>query len=57
MRRLADQYADWEYRRFSPNEIAAGALDAEMRATLQKEVLPEYVEIELQRIKKMARGG
>jgi hypothetical protein len=38
----------------SPNALAAGALDAELRAILQKEV-PERVESEFQAIMKLVR--
>ena len=48
---LADWYSDQAYWHYSPNALAAGALDAALRVILRKEVLPEHVEIELARVK------
>jgi hypothetical protein len=46
-------YSDEAYWHYSPNAIAAGALDAELRANLRKEVFPEHlVEIEFERVMK-----
>ena len=44
------------YWRFSKDALDAGALDAELRARLRKEVPPERVEIEFQRIMKVVQG-
>ena len=49
---LADWYSDRAYWHYSPNALAAGALDAELRAILRKEVFPEHVEIEFERVMK-----
>jgi hypothetical protein len=49
---LADWYSDQAYWHYSPNALAAGALDAELRAILRKEVAPEHVEIEFERVMK-----
>jgi len=51
LQELADWYSDQAYWHYSPNALAAGALDAELRAILRKEVFPEHVEIELARVK------
>ena len=48
-------YSDEAYWRYSPNAIAAGELDAALRANLCKEVLPEHVEIEFERVMKAIR--
>ena len=45
-------YSDAAYWSYSPNALAAGALDAELRAILRKEVFPEHVEIEFERVMK-----
>jgi hypothetical protein len=45
-------YSDEAYWHYSPNAIAAGALDAALRANLRKEVFPEHVEIEFERVMK-----
>jgi len=49
---LADWYSDRAYWHYSPNALAAGALDAELRAILRKEMPPEHVEIEFERVMK-----
>jgi len=49
---LADWYSDRAYWHYSPNALAAGALDAALRANLRKEVFPEHVEIEFKRVMK-----
>jgi len=49
---LADWYSDRAYWHYSPNALAAGALDAELRAILRKEVSLEHVEIEFERVMK-----
>jgi len=49
---LADWYSDRAYWHYSPNALAAGALDAALRANLRKEVFPEHVEIEFERVMK-----
>src|SRR5262245_14134 len=46
---LAEWYSHQAYWHYSPNALAAGALDAELRAILRKEVSPWHVEIELER--------
>jgi hypothetical protein len=48
---LADWYSDQAYWHYSPNALAADALDAALRAILRKEVSLEHVEIELARVK------
>jgi uncharacterized protein DUF3631 len=50
LQELADWYSDQAYWHYSPNALAAGALDAELRAILRQEVGPELVESELKRI-------
>ena len=45
-------YSDEAYWHYSPNAIAAGALDAALRANLRKEVFHEHVEIEFERVMK-----
>jgi hypothetical protein len=45
-------YSDEAYWHYSPNALAAGALDAALRANLRKEVFPEHVEIEFERVMK-----
>jgi len=49
---LADWYSDQAYWHYSPNALAAGELDAALRANLRKEVFPEHVEIEFERVMK-----
>jgi hypothetical protein len=49
---LAAWYVDQAYWHYSPNALAAGALDAELRAILRKEMPPEHVEIEFERVMK-----
>jgi hypothetical protein len=46
----ADWYSDQAYWHYSKNALDAGALDAELRAILRKEVFPEFVEIEFERV-------
>jgi len=43
------------YWHYNKNALDAGALDAELRAILRKEVFPEHVEIEFERVMKV--GG
>src|SRR5262249_54633928 len=50
---LATWCSDRAYWHFSPNALAAGALDAELRTILGKEVSPERVEIEFERVMKV----
>jgi hypothetical protein len=50
IRQLADWYEDRGYRHYSPAALAAGALDAELRAILAREVDPERVEVEFARV-------
>jgi hypothetical protein len=54
---LATWCSDRAYWHYSPNALAAGALDAELREILRKEVLPEHVEIEFKRVMKEVRGA
>jgi Protein of unknown function (DUF3631) len=49
----ADWYSDQAYWHYSKNALDAGALDAELRAILRKEVFPELVEIEFERVMKV----
>ena len=49
---LAFWYSDQQYWHYSPNALAAGMLDAELRAILRKEVSLEHVEIEFERVMK-----
>ena len=51
VRELGDWYSDQAYWHYSPNALAAGELDAALRAILRKEVSLEHVEIELARVK------
>jgi hypothetical protein len=53
VRELADWYSDLAYWHYSKNALDAGALDAELRAILRKEVAPEHVEIEFGRVMKV----
>jgi hypothetical protein len=48
---LADWYSDQAYWQYSKNALDAGALDAELRAILRKEVSPWHVEIEFERVR------
>jgi hypothetical protein len=50
---LANWYSDQAYWHYSKNALAAGVLDAELRAILRKEVFPEHVEIEFGRVMKV----
>ena len=52
----ADWYSDQAYWHHSKNALDAGVLDAELRAILRKEVLPEHVEIEFERVMKVVAG-
>jgi hypothetical protein len=47
---LAEWYSHQVYWHYSPNALAAGALDADLRAILRKEVSPWHVEIEAERV-------
>jgi putative DNA primase/helicase len=49
----ADWYSDQAYWHYSKNALDAGVLDAELRAILRKEVFPEHVELEFERVMKM----
>src|SRR5262245_30131416 len=49
----ADWYSDQAYWHYSKNALDAGALDAELRAILRKEVFSEFVEIEFERVMKV----
>jgi hypothetical protein len=49
----ADWYSDQAYWHYSKNALDAGALDAELRAILRKEVFSEFVEIEFERVMKL----
>src|SRR5215831_12595734 len=47
---LAEWYSHQAYWHYSPNALAAGALDADLRAILRKEMSPWHVEIEFERV-------
>src|SRR5262249_22987341 len=47
---LAEWYSHQAYWHYSKNALDAGALDADLRAILRKEMSPWHVEIELERI-------
>jgi Protein of unknown function (DUF3631) len=47
---LAEWYSHQAYWHYSKNALDAGALDADLRAILRKEVSPWHVEIEAERI-------
>jgi hypothetical protein len=55
--RRIQEHAEWysgrAYWHYSPAAIAAGALDAELRAILSREVGPERVEVEFARVTKV----
>jgi Protein of unknown function (DUF3631) len=51
----ADWYSERAYWHYSPAAIAAGALDAELRGILRREVGPEGAEVEFVRVIKMVR--
>ena len=53
VRALAEWYSDETHRRYSENILDAAALNAELRVTLRKEVFPEFVEIEFERVMKV----
>ena len=53
VRALAEWYSDETHRRYSENILDAAALNAELRVTLRKEVFPEFVEIEIERVMKV----
>jgi hypothetical protein len=53
----AKWYSDRAYRHYSPAALAAGALDAELREILRREVGPELVEVEFSRVIQMVRRG
>jgi hypothetical protein len=55
VRNLAEWREDQAYRIYSPTDIAAGKLDAALRARLRKEVSPTHVEIEFKRVMAAAR--
>src|SRR5262249_47509660 len=48
---LAEWYSHQAYWHYSKNALDAGALDAEYRAILRKEVAPWHVEIEFERVR------
>jgi hypothetical protein len=52
---LAEWYEHSAYWNYSPNALAAGALDAELRAILRKEVPEQRVEVEFKRVLKASR--
>jgi glucan-binding YG repeat protein len=52
----ADWYSDQAYWHYSKNALDAGALDAELRRILRKEVFPEHVESEFERVMKVIRS-
>ena len=47
---LAEWYSHQAYWHYSKNALDAGALDADLRAILRKEVSPWHVEIEAERV-------
>jgi hypothetical protein len=47
---LAEWYSHRAYWHYSKNAVEAGALDADLRAILRKEVSPWHVEIEAERV-------
>jgi hypothetical protein len=51
IRELADWYSEQAYWNYSPNALAVGVLDAELRDILRKEA-PERIELEFQRVLK-----
>ena len=51
LQELADWYSDQAYWHYSPSALAAGALDAELRALLRQEVVSEAVETEFKRVR------
>jgi hypothetical protein len=53
----ADWYSDQAYWHYSKNALAAGALDAELRSILRKEVSSERIELEFERVMKEVRGS
>jgi hypothetical protein len=55
IRQHAEWYSERGYWHYSPAAIAAGALDAELRAILRREVGPELVEVEFARVIKIVR--
>jgi hypothetical protein len=57
IRQLAEWYAEASYRDYSPAAIAAGVLDAELRAILRREVGPEGAEVEFVRVTKWCARG
>jgi hypothetical protein len=57
IRELAIWCSERAYWHYSLNALAAGALDAELRAILRKEVSPERVEFEFERVMQEVRGG
>jgi hypothetical protein len=54
---LATWCSDRAYWHYSPNALAAGALEVELRAILRKEVSFERVELEFERVMKEVRGA
>jgi hypothetical protein len=55
MRQLTDWYSHQAYWHYSKNALAAGALDAELRAILRKEIPEQRIEIEFERVLKASR--
>jgi uncharacterized protein DUF3631 len=57
--RRIQELAEWRSQRaywhYSPNALAAGELDAELRAILRREVPEQCVEIEFERVLKSSR--
>jgi Protein of unknown function (DUF3631) len=50
VRELAEWYSHQAYWHYSKNALDAGALDADLRAILRKEMSPWHVEIEFERV-------
>jgi hypothetical protein len=53
---LAIWFSERAYWHFSPSALAAGALEAELREILRREVPPERVELEFERVMQEVRG-
>jgi len=56
-RDLHERRSDRVYRHYSSNELKAGLHDAELRAILRREVPPEFVEFEFERVTKAVFNG
>jgi len=54
IRELADWYKDETHRRYNENRLNTPELDADLRATLRKEVKPELVEAAFEQVMQLA---